>query len=99
MRNSKTEFMLNGASVSNQYSDVPSIEPSVDAIQEFSVQSNSRAAEYGNRVRLQFRGEFLNFTNTASFNGRATNIQASNAGHITSAGSPRDIQLALKLLF
>ena len=47
MRNSKTEFMLDGASVSNQYFDVPSIEPSVDAIQEFSVQSNSLAAEYG----------------------------------------------------
>jgi hypothetical protein len=47
MRNSKTEFMLDGASVSNQYFDVPSIVPSVDAIQEFSVQSNSLAAEYG----------------------------------------------------
>jgi hypothetical protein len=47
MRNSKTEFMLDGASVSNQYFDVPSILPSVDAIQEFSVQSNSLAAEYG----------------------------------------------------
>jgi hypothetical protein len=51
------------------------------------------------RLRLQFRGEFFNFTNTASFNGPVTNIQASNAGHITSAGAPRDIQLALKLLF
>src|ERR1700722_638598 len=38
-RNSKTEFLLDGASVSNQYFDVASIEPSVDAIQEFSVQS------------------------------------------------------------
>jgi hypothetical protein len=51
------------------------------------------------RLRLQFRGEFFNFTNTASFNLPVTNIQASNAGHITSAGAPRDIQLALKLLF
>ena len=46
-RNSKTEFMLDGASVSNQYFDVAAIEPSVDAIQEFSVQSNSLSAEYG----------------------------------------------------
>jgi hypothetical protein len=51
------------------------------------------------RLRMQFRGEFFNFTNTASFNGPVTNIQAANAGHITSAGAPRDIQLALKLLF
>jgi hypothetical protein len=51
------------------------------------------------RLRLQFRGEFFNFTNTVSLNGPVTNIQAGNAGHITSAGAPRDIQLALKLLF
>jgi hypothetical protein len=51
------------------------------------------------RLRLQFRGEFFNFTNTASFNNPVTNIQAANVGHITSAGAPRDIQLALKLLF
>ncbi len=51
------------------------------------------------RLRLQFRGEFFNFTNTPAFNNPVTNIQASNAGHITSAGAPRDIQLGLKLLF
>lgn len=46
-RNSKTVFMINGGSVSSQYFDVASIVPSVDAIQEFSVQSNSFSAEYG----------------------------------------------------
>ena len=51
------------------------------------------------RLNIQFRGEFFNFTNTPSFNGPVTNIQAANVGHITSAGAPRDIQLALKLLF
>jgi len=51
------------------------------------------------QLRLQLRGEFFNFTNTASFNGPVTNIQASNVGRITSAGAPRDIQLALKVLF
>ena len=51
------------------------------------------------RLRLQLRGEFFNFTNTASFNGPVTNIQASNVGRITSAGAPRDIQVALKVLF
>src|SRR5689334_14912098 len=46
-RNSKTVFMINGGSVTSQYFDVASIVPSVDAIQEFSVQSNSFSAENG----------------------------------------------------
>lgn len=46
-RNSKTVFMIDGGSVSSQYFDVASVVPSVDAIQEFSVQSNSFSAEYG----------------------------------------------------
>ena len=37
----KTVFMIDGGSVSSQYFDVASIVPSVDAIQEFSVQTNS----------------------------------------------------------
>src|SRR6266849_7125021 len=46
-RVSKTVFMIDGANVSSQYFDVASIVPSVDAIQEFSVQSNAFSAEYG----------------------------------------------------
>ncbi len=46
-RTSKTVFMIDGANVSSQYFDVASIVPSVDAIQEFSVQSNAFSAEYG----------------------------------------------------
>ncbi|MBV8816737.1 MAG: TonB-dependent receptor, partial [Acidobacteriaceae bacterium] len=46
-RTSKTVFMIDGANVSSQYFDVAAIVPSVDAIQEFSVQSNSFSAEYG----------------------------------------------------
>ncbi len=50
-------------------------------------------------IRLQFRAEFFNFTNTPAFGGPVSNIQAGNAGQITSAGEPRDIQLALKLIW
>jgi hypothetical protein len=51
------------------------------------------------RMRLQFRGEFFNFTNTPAFGGPVSNIQAANAGQILSAGDPRSIQLALKLIW
>jgi hypothetical protein len=51
------------------------------------------------RARLQFRGEFFNFTNTPAFGNPVGNIQAANAGQILSAGEPRSIQLALKLIW
>jgi len=46
-RSSKTVFMVDGGSVTSQYFDVASVVPSVDAIQEFTVQSNAFAAENG----------------------------------------------------
>jgi hypothetical protein len=48
---------------------------------------------------LQFRGEFFNLTNTPAFGLPVTNIQSTTAGQILSAGEPRDVQLALKLVF
>ena len=51
------------------------------------------------RLRFQFRAEFFNFTNTPAFGGPVSNIQAQNAGQILSAGEPRDIQLALKVIW
>ena len=49
--------------------------------------------------RLQFRGEFFNFTNTTHFGGPTTNIQSSAAGRILSASGPRSVQLSMKLIF
>jgi hypothetical protein len=46
-RQSKTEFLLDGISINEQLFDGVVLRPSVDAIQEFKVQANSFAAEYG----------------------------------------------------
>jgi outer membrane receptor protein involved in Fe transport len=46
-RISKTEFLLDGVSISEQLFDGVSIRPSVDAIQEFKLVTNSFSAEYG----------------------------------------------------
>lgn len=51
------------------------------------------------RLALQFRAEFFNFTNTPRFGRPVTNIQSASVGKILSAGEPRDIQFALKLIF
>ena len=48
--------------------------------------------------KLQFRFESFNFTNTPAFGQPASVINQTGAGTITSAGSPRDIQFALKFL-
>jgi hypothetical protein len=54
----------------------------------------------GERSELQFRAEAFNAFNRVQFANPATNITQSTFGRITAqANSPRDIQLALKLLF
>lgn len=55
---------------------------------------------FSERHRLDLRGEFFNLPNHANFNSPGTNINsASSFGRITSAGSPRIIQVALKYAF
>lgn len=49
--------------------------------------------------RLQFRAEFFNLPNHANLGLPNSNLQSPQFGQITSAGSPRVIQFALKYVF
>jgi hypothetical protein len=51
------------------------------------------------RARLQFRSEFFNVFNNVNFSSPNVTASSSLFGRITSAGSPRIIQFALKLLW
>ncbi|MDP9162045.1 MAG: TonB-dependent receptor, partial [Acidobacteriota bacterium] len=51
------------------------------------------------RVSMQFRAEFFNAFNNVNFSNPQNYLGSSSAGQITSAGSPRVIQLALKMMF
>ncbi len=50
-------------------------------------------------MRLQFRFESFNLTNTPAFAAPAAGFGSATFGTISSAGLPRNIQVALKLLF
>ncbi|HTP36718.1 MAG TPA: TonB-dependent receptor [Candidatus Acidoferrales bacterium] len=52
------------------------------------------------RVRLQFRAEAFNLTNSPSFSAPGTNIDTASGGVVTSTiSTPRNIQFGLKLIF
>jgi hypothetical protein len=51
------------------------------------------------RVNMEFRAEFFNFTNTPPLNAPAVVLGNAGFGSITSAGDPRVIQFAMKLTF
>lgn len=53
----------------------------------------------GNDMRLQFRAEVFNVTNTPAFGAPFRFIDSPLAGRILSAGAPREIQLGLKFIF
>ena len=50
-------------------------------------------------VRLQFRAEAFNVANHANFGLPVADLNSANFGRILSAGPPRLLQFALKLMF
>jgi len=63
---------------------------------DFGVSKNFRLAEY---TTLQFRGEFFNLLNRVNFGVPNDDISSPTFGQVQTAGPPRQIQFALKLLF
>ena len=65
---------------------------------DISLHREFRASD---RITLQFRAEAFNITNTPTFGapGAAYAPGSATFGVISSAGLPRNIQLALKMLF
>jgi hypothetical protein len=54
---------------------------------------------YGERLKLEIRGDFFNIFNHAEWNDPRTNIFSSHFGQITSTAPQRIIQLAARLSF
>jgi hypothetical protein len=61
--------------------------------------SASRNFRINERFKLQFRTDFFNIMNHANWGNPATGLTSSTFGQITSFGSPRLIQMDMKLLF
>jgi len=58
-----------------------------------------RSFSIGETAKIQFRGEFFNVFNHTNFNFPNVQVDSPAFGTITQAGDPRQIQLALKILF
>ncbi len=63
---------------------------------DFTIAKSFRITE---SKRLDFRTEMFNLTNTPNFGLPAANVNLPNAGTITTAAAPRQIQFALKFLY
>jgi outer membrane receptor protein involved in Fe transport len=56
-------------------------------------------ALFGERVKLEIRGDFFNLLNHAEFNNPSLNISSPLFGQVTSTADPRIIQLAVRFTF
>ncbi|MBM3740619.1 MAG: TonB-dependent receptor [Acidobacteria bacterium] len=63
---------------------------------DYSLFKNFRVTE---KLTLQFRGEFFNFFNHTNLGDPVATVNSPGLGSINSAGSPRVVQLAVKLSF
>ena len=59
----------------------------------------SRRFNLKERWKLEFRSDFFNILNHANWSNPTASITSSTFGQVTSFGSPRIIQMALKLYF
>jgi hypothetical protein len=59
----------------------------------------SRRFAIKERWKLEFRSDFFNIMNHANWNNPATSITSSTFGQVTGFGSPRYIQMAMRLYF
>ncbi len=93
-RRTGSQLTLNQQSLSSRFSNVRG--PGVDV---WNI-SGLRRFPIGERIRMQFRTEFLNALNHTSLSAPNTNPLSSAFGSITSANSqPRFIHFALKMTF
>src|SRR5215831_12313211 len=63
---------------------------------DFSIFKNFAIRE---RAKIQFRSEFFNLINHPNFGGLNTTYDSTNPGELTTAGTSRQVQFALKFLF
>ena len=60
----------------------------------------SRRFQFTERFKIEFRSDFFNILNHANWNNPGTSLTSGTTfGQITTFGSPRIIQMAMKLYF
>jgi hypothetical protein len=59
----------------------------------------NRKFQFTERIKLEVRGDFFNIMNHANWNAPSAGLTSSTFGQVTAFGSPRLIQLAMKMYF